>query len=385
MDSGSKAASGRLDPIRFVGATRRMGDIERLGILTSGGDCAGLNAVIRAVTLHAVRTHGWSVYGIQKGTMGLLSRPLQFEELDPGRFDGSFLRRGGTILGTTNHGDPFAFPMPDGSRVDRSDEIVEGYQLLGLDALIGIGGDGSFRILRRLAEKGGWRFVGVPKTIDNDIGDTENAVGYSTAVATATEALDRLQPTAASHDRVMVLEVMGRDAGHIALNAGLAGGADIILIPEISYRLEHVARKIRELKALGRNFALVVVSEAVKTEAGEPVQQTHAGGGRTYGGIGHYVADRIAEMTGAETRVTVLGHVQRGGTPIAYDRMLATVLGVHAVDVLAQGKSDRMVAWRARRAVDVPMARVVEAYHEVDVEGAIVHAARSLGICLGDA
>lgn len=362
-----------------------MGDIERLGVLTSGGDCAGLNAVIRAITLHAVGTHGWSVYGIQKGTMGLLARPLQFEELDPGRFDGAFLRRGGTILGTTNHGDPFAFPMADGGTVDRSDEIVEGYRLLGLDALIGIGGDGSFRILRRLAEKGGWRFVGVPKTIDNDIGDTENAVGYSTAVATATEALDRLQPTAASHDRVMVLEVMGRDAGHIAVNTGLAGGADVILIPEIPYRLEHVARKIRSLKALGRNFALVVVSEAVKTEDGQPIRQTHAGGGRTYGGIGHYVADRIAEMTGAETRVTVLGHVQRGGTPIAYDRMLATVLGVHAVDVLAKGKSDRMVAWRARRAVDVPMAQVVDGYHEVDVQGATVHAARALGICLGDA
>lgn len=360
-----------------------MGEIRRIGILTSGGDCAGLNAVIRAVTLHAVETYGWSVIGINKGTIGLM-QPLQWEELEARRFDGSVLRRGGTILGTTNKGDPFAFPMPDGSKVDRSEEVIAGYRELKLDALIGIGGDGSFAILRRLAQQGGINLVGVPKTIDNDVGITENSIGYTTAVATATEALDRLQPTAASHDRVMILEVMGRDAGHIAINAGIAGGADVILIPEIPYRLEHVARKITDLKAQGRNFALIVVAEAVRTEDGESITQAHRSGGATYGGIGHWLGARLAEMTGAEIRVTVLGHVQRGGTPVPYDRLLGTALGVHAVDVIAAGRFDRMVAWRNRQLCDVPLEEAIATYHAVDPNGPTVRTARALGICLGD-
>ncbi len=362
-----------------------MAAAKTIGILTSGGDCAGLNAVIRAVATHAVLNYGWTVLGIEKGTQGLMSRPVQAEEMDPRSFDGTLLRRGGTILGTTNKGDPFAFPMPDGSKRDRSEEVIEGYRMLGLDALIGIGGDGSFAILRRLAQQGGLNLVGVPKTIDNDIGITENAIGYTTAVAKATEALDCLQPTAASHDRVMILEVMGRDAGHIALNAGIAGGADVILIPEIPYRLEHVARKIDDLKASGRNFALIVVAEAVKTEEGEAVIQQHAGGGATYGGVGHRIGAQLAETTGAEVRVTVLGHIQRGGAPTAYDRFLGSALGVHAVDVIAQDRFDRLVAWRNRRVEDVPLEDAIANYHAVDVNGPVVHTARALGICLGDA
>ena len=357
---------------------------KRIGILTSGGDCAGLNAVIRAVTLHATASFGWTVIGIEKGTAGLMARPVQARELDPKLFDGLFLRRGGTILGTTNKGDPFAFPMPDGSVVDRSEEVIEGWRMLDLDALIGIGGDGSFAILRRLANQGGIKLVGVPKTIDNDIGITENSVGYTTAVAAVTDALDHLQPTAASHDRVMVLEVMGRDAGHIALNAGIAGGADVILIPEIPYRLEAVAEKILDLKRNGRNFALIVVAEAVKTSDGAAVTREHVGGTATYGGVGHWLGAKVSEMTGAETRVTVLGHIQRGGTPTPYDRFLATSLGVAAVDVIAEGRSDRMVAWSNRRVIDVPLADAIAHYHAVDVNGPVVHTARALGICLGD-
>ena len=355
-----------------------------IGILTSGGDCAGLNAAIRAVVARAVQGYGWRVYGIRQGTMGLMRRPVEYEELDLSVSNVNMLRLGGTILGTTNKGDPFAYPMPDGSVRDRSEEVIEGARSLGIDALIGVGGDGSFSILRRLAVQGGLRLVGIPKTIDNDVGATEASVGYNTAVAVATEALDRLQPTAASHDRVMVLEVMGRDAGHIALAAGIAGGADVILIPEIPYSLEAVAAHIEKVRHSGRNFALVVVAEAVRDRTGQVVQQRHAGGGVTYGGIGYTLGDAIARLTGAETRVTILGHVQRGSQPTWDDRLLASAFGVHAVDLVAAGRFDRMVAWQNRRVVDVPLADAVDRPYEVDPEGTLARTARGLGICLGD-
>ncbi|HEV2302667.1 MAG TPA: ATP-dependent 6-phosphofructokinase [Stellaceae bacterium] len=358
---------------------------KRLGILTSGGDCGGLNAVIRAVALRAVSAYGWEVLGIRNGSMGLLRRPPDAERLDPARLDAAMMRLGGTVLGTTNRGDPFAFPMPDGTFLDRSAEIIEAYHALKLDALIGIGGDGSFAILRRLAQQGGIPLVGIPKTIDNDVRETESSVGYDTAVAVATEALDRLQPTAASHDRVMVLEVMGRDAGHIAIAAGIAGGADIVLIPEIPYRLEAVAAHIDRLRQAGRNFALVVVAESVRDPAGGLVHRTLPGGGtQSYGGIGEVLADEIARLTGAETRVTVLGHLQRGGEPSAGDRLLASAFGVYAVDLVAAGRFDRMVAWANRRVVDVPLAVAIATPACVDPDGALVRTARGLGICLGD-
>src|SRR5262245_45103526 len=219
-----------------------MASIQRIGILTSGGDCAGLNPVIRAVASRGAAL-GWTVVGIRNGTAGLLARPVEAIELDHRALRGDMLRLGGTILGTTNKGDPFAFPMPDGRLVDRSEEVIEGYRQLKLDALIGIGGDGSLKILRELAARGRIKLVGIPKTIDNDLGLTEVSIGFETAVQAATSALDHLTPTAASHSRVMVLEVMGRDAGHIALQAGIAGGADVILIPEIPYKLARVAAK----------------------------------------------------------------------------------------------------------------------------------------------
>jgi 6-phosphofructokinase 1 len=361
-----------------------MATIRRIGILTSGGDCAGLNAVIRAAVHRAIEGYGWRVFGIREGTLGLMRRPADYEELSLGVFTGNILRMGGTILGTTNKGDPFAFPMPDGSRQDRSADIIEGYHQLALDAVLVIGGDGSLRILRKLAMQGGFNIVAIPKTIDNDVPFTENAVGYITAVDVATEALDRLQPTAASHSRVMVLEVMGRDNGHIALNTGIAGGADVILIPELPYTIDSITRKIAAIRARGRNFALVVVAEGVKTENGEPVTVIDGGGTIRLGGIGHYLGRRIAEETGAETRVTVLGHTQRGGTPSPRDRIFASAFGVHAVDLIAAGKFDRMVAWSDRRCIDVPIAEVISRQHAVDLKGPVVHTARGLGICLGD-
>jgi 6-phosphofructokinase 1 len=305
-----------------------MASIQRIGILTSGGDCAGLNPVIRAVVSRASAL-GWTVVGIRNGTAGLLARPVEAIELDRRATGSEMLRLGGTILGTTNKGDPFAFPTPTAPIPHRQ---VDGYRQLRLDALIGIGGDGSLKILRELASKGAIKLVGIPKTIDNDLGLTEVSIGFETAVQAATSALDHLTPTAASHSRVMVLEVMGRDSGHIALQAGIAGGADVILIPEIPYKLARIAAKIEDLKKEGRNFALIVVAEAVQTEDGQPLLTQHTGGQATYGGIGHYISERIAELTGAETRVTVLGHVQRGGSPEPGDRVIASAFGVHAVD-----------------------------------------------------
>lgn len=356
---------------------------KKIGILTSGGDCAGLNAVIRSV-VHYADNLGWEVYGLLNGTHGLLSEPPRVRKLEPSQFDGTILRLGGTILGTTNKGNPFSFPEKDGSNRDLSDDIIRGIHTLGLDSIIGIGGDGSFAILKKLAEKGKFNLVGIPKTIDNDLGKTEMSVGFDTAVMVATEALDRLQPTAASHDRVMILEVMGRDAGHIALSAGIAGGADVILIPEIPYSLDKIAEKIKRVKASGRNFALVVVSEAVKSIDNEVIEKTFKDGQTRLGGVGDYLGDKIAEVTGSETRVTVLGHVQRGSQPTYTDRMIASAFGVHAVDLIREEKYDRMVSWANRTVIDVPIADAIAAYQDVDIDGTLVHTARALGICLGD-
>src|SRR5690349_7698710 len=287
-----------------------------IGILTSGGDCAGLNATIRAVTLRAHHGYGWKTIGISHGTHGLLHRPVAAEPLDPARLDAVLARQGGTFLGTTNRGNPFAFPMADGTKKDRSAEMVEGLRELHLDGLVGVGGDGSLEILRRLLDGTHLPFIGIPKTIDNDVFNTERAVGYSTAVAIATEALDRLQPTGASHDRVMVLEVMGRDAGHIAIAAAIAGGADVALIPEVSWRLDRV---VAHLRAGGRTSALVIVAEAAGQSDEAPDAMSDAPGTS----IGEQLALRLMKATGAETRATVLGHVQRGAMPTAEDRLLA--------------------------------------------------------------
>lgn len=355
----------------------------RLGLLTSGGDCAGLNPVIRAVVRRAVLGYGYEVLGIRESTHGLAARPVAAEPLTPDGVSG-LLRDGGTILGTTNKGNPFAYDTGDGRVVDRSEQIVEGYRMLGLDALIGVGGDGSLAILNRLAKQGGWNLVGIPKTIDNDLGETEASIGFHSAVGVAAEALDRLDVTAASHSRVMVLEVMGRDAGHIALAAGIAGGAHVILIPEIPYDIDIVAAFLNARRERGINHSLVIVAESVKSPSGELETYTDAHGQSRYGGIGAEIAMLLGEKTGAETRVTVLGHVQRGGIPSPMDRLLGSAFGVTAVDLCAQKKFGRMVAWQHRQVLDVPIEQAINTYRAVDPNDDLVRTARGVGVCFGD-
>ena len=361
-----------------------MKKITKIGVLTSGGDCAGLNAAIRAITFRAINGFGWDVFGIKYGTQGLMERPVDTNKLDLSLFTGDFLRRGGTILGSINRGDPFAFPMPDGTVLDRSDEIISGYHNLGLDAVIAIGGDGSLAILRRLAQQGDMNLIGIPKTIDNDVGRTENSIGYATAVDVATEALDRLQPTAASHDRVMVLEVMGRDAGHIALSAGIAGGADAILLPEIKWDLSSLIQKLNDVRVATRNFALVIVAEAARLPSGEVVGRDRSNGEYRLGGVAHEIGRLIEEVTNIETRVTVLGHVQRGGVPNASDRLYASAFGVKAVDLIAEKKFDRLVVWSDRECSDVSLEDGIRDYRTVDLNGTLVKTARGLGIYIGE-
>ena len=358
----------------------------RIGVMTTGGDCAGLNAAIRAVVACCAR-QGAEVLGILKGTEGLIADPPNAVSLGPGIVDGPLLRQGGTALGSVNRGDPLRHPLADGSTVDLSPRVRAGYQALGLDNLVAIGGDGSMRIMAELARRTGIRFIGVPKTIDNDLAATDATIGFATAVEVAVEALDRLQPTAASHGRIMVLEVMGRDAGHIALSAGIAGGADVILIPEIPWRVDAAAAAIARLAGRGRNYALVVVAEAVRDPAGA---QALAGPSRPgamprLGGIGARVAGILEAATGAEARVTVLGHVQRGGQPGATDRVLAAALGVHAAGLALAGASGRMVAVRGGLVLDVPIEEAIRGQRPVDPAGPLVATARALGICLGDA
>jgi 6-phosphofructokinase 1 len=359
-----------------------MGEKKRIGILTSGGDCAGLNAAIRAVVHSAVNTYGWEVLGIRQATHGLMARPPEAILLTPDKID-PYLTTGGTMLGTTNKGNPFAFPFPDGTVCDRSDEIIEGYHLLGLDALIGIGGDGSLAILRRLAQQGGLNLVGIPKTIDNDVGATECSIGFDTAVSVATEAVDRLQFTAASHSRVMILEVMGRDAGHIAMCSGIAGGADIILVPEIPYTIDGICEHIKKRQQQGKNYCLIVVAEAVRTETGDRVILAEQPEQVRLGGIGQYLSDQIGQRSGAETRVTVLGHIQRGGMPSHLDRLIATAFGVAAVELIAKEKYDHVVTWQQRHVVCVPIEEAIANYSAVNPTGTLATTARRMGIFLG--
>ena len=361
-----------------------MKKIKRIGILTSGGDCGGLNAVVRAVSYRAIETYGWEVYGIRDGTQGLMRRPIQYEKLTLKHFTGNLMRQGGTFLGTTNKDNPFRFPIGYNKFKDRSQEIIDGYKELKLDAFIGIGGDGSMKILKRLAEKGKMNLVGIPKTIDNDVSSTEISIGYDTAVEVATNALDMLQPTAASHKRLMILEVMGRDAGHIALNAGIAGGADIILIPEISYSLKKIASHIEQIRNQGRNHILMVVAEAVKKEDGQKALIKHQDGQVRLGGIGSYLADKIYKLTKTETRVTVLGHVQRGSQPSSRDRLVASAFGVHAVDMIANRRFNRITVWQNREVSDVNINEIINKPKKVYSNSPLIKTARGLGIYVGN-
>ena len=358
--------------------------MKRIGILTSGGDCGGLNAAVRSIFYRAKDKYNLDVYGILEGTVGLMERPPRYIKLDYNTFSGNLIRQGGTFLGTTNKGNPFKYPMPDGTFKDRTVEIVGGYHEMGLDGLIVIGGDGSMKIIKEIADKGNLNIVAIPKTIDNDVGATESSIGFHTAVDVATNALDNLQFTAASHSRTMILEVMGRDAGHIALNAGIAGGADVILIPEVKYSIDGIIKKLKKLNSYVIKHSLIVVAEAVKQENGKNSTVKFADGETRLGGIGSYIAAQIMKKTSIECRVTTLGHVQRGAPPSTQDRILASAFGVYAVDLLAQKKFDRMVAWNDRKVVDFPIQMGIETYKEVESDDSLLKTALALGTYIGD-
>jgi len=356
--------------------------IQRLAINTGGGDCPGLNAVIRAVVLHA-HARGIEVLGIEDGLDGLLpNKPATVRRLTPAEV-WPLLPQGGTILGTNNRGDPFAYKNAAGESQDLSAALLGRARELGIDLLISVGGDGSQSIALRLQELG-LPVIGVPKTIDNDLDATVETFGFGTAVQVATDALDRLRTTAESHDRIMVLEVMGRDAGWIALHSGMAGGADVILLPELPHDPALVARDLRHALAGGRRFALIVVAEGAQSRA-EHDGSPRARNARIAGGAAQRAADAIAAaLPEVELRVTVLGHVQRGGTPTAHDRLLATRLGVEAVEAALRGESGVLVSSQPPLIRTVPLAQAVQKVRRVDPDAQILAHARALGVSFGD-
>jgi phosphofructokinase-like protein len=361
-----------------------MNSIRRIAVNTGGGDAPGLNAVIRAIVLTAEQ-RGWEVYGVRDSYDGL------FEEDGVQRLDRSSVRGithlGGTILGTTNRGNPMRWPVEaeDGSVTyrDRTQEVVDAFAGLDIDAVIAIGGDGSLGIAHALAQKG-LNVVGVPKTIDNDLAATQLTFGFTTAVETATDAIGKLHSTAESHERVMVVELMGRNAGWISLFAGVAGTADVILIPEIPYDIESVCAKVQDRYENGPEFAIVVVSEGAHPIDGEPVYQDTRAGQKRLGGVSRVLAEEIASRTGRETREMVLGHLQRGGGPNAYDRLLALRFGAAAVRMVAEGRFGTMVALDPPRVLAVPLEEAVAHIKTVPLDSDVVETARALGICLGD-
>ena len=359
--------------------------MKRIGILTGGGDAPGLNAVIRAAVKTAIYQYNWEVIGIRDGYDGFIDDqgviPLGIQDVR------GILPRGGTILGAANRGNPYARKvMRDGKEVtiDVSDEILKGIKRLKMDALLVLGGDGTLHIAHELFLKGA-PIIGVPKTIDNDIGGTEATFGFDTAVTTATEAIDKLHTTAEAHHRVMVLELMGRDAGFITLHAGVAGGADVILIPEIPFKLEAVVKKVRERVERGMLFSIIAVSEGAKPLGEEQVFSR--AGDEVYvprlGGIGQVVGEYI-ETQGFETRVTVLGHLQRGGSPSPFDRWLATRYGAAAVRLAAEGKFDRMVSLHEGKITDVSLKEAIAVPKRVDINSDALITARGMSISFGD-
>src|SRR6185312_14381941 len=358
----------------------------RIAISTGGGDAPGLNAVIRAVVLSA-HHRGWQCYGIQRGYEGLLNFN-GVVPLGPAQVRG-ITHLGGTILGTTNRGNPFRYisrnEQGEEREVDRSDDLVAAFQSSGFDALVSIGGDGSLQISHDLWRKG-LPLVCVPKTIDNDVSGTLRSFGFDTAVSTATEAIDKLHSTAESHDRVLVVELMGRYAGWIALYSGLAGSADVILLPEIPFDIEKVCAKIRAREAAGRHFSIVVVAEGARSKDGaiELLERRGVGTVDRLGGIGSKVARAIEHSTGKETRTLVLGHLQRGGSPTTYDRSLALRFGAAAVRAIADGAFGTMVGLNGQDITRVPLENVVGRAKNVPLDSDTVRTARDLGISLGD-
>lgn len=367
-----------------------MGDIKRIGVMTGGGDCPGLNAVIRAVVLNAL-ARGWEVMGIEDATHGLVD--LDYRSPHGNRLLSAsdvldIHTRGGTILGTSNKSDPWHYVVEEnGERkeIDVSQQAVDNYHKLGLQALIAIGGDGSMRIAKKFLDMG-VQVVGVPKTIDLDVQATDYTFGFMTAVQCATEAVDRLQDTAESHDRVMMLEVMGRDAGHIALHSAIAGGAHICLIPEIEYRIEPIVRKIQDRRAAGHPYSIAVIAEGAKPVGGEMSYDgpQELGAMKKLQGAADRLRDQLEPHLDLDVRATILGHLQRGGSPVQFDRVLGTRFGVAAVEAVAAGKFGHMVSLRTPDIVTVPFDEVIGNQRLVDPKGQVVEAAKSVGITFGD-
>lgn len=349
-----------------------------IGILCGGGDAPGLNAVIRAVVKYGAGQKGWRIIGVENGFHGLLQTPHRVRELTPVSCRG-LLQEGGTILGTTNRGDPFR--MADG--LDHSEDLVGAMNAWGMEGLVLLGGDGSMRIASGLQAARGVRIVGVPKTIDNDLGATELTFGFQSAVDCATNALDRLHSTAEAHARVQILEVMGRDAGWIALHAGMSGGADCVVLPEIPWTAERLVHKIVERQGLGRPFSLIIVAEGAKP-AGEQPGLVISGEKKRAGSAGQRVLEAIELLLPeVEVRLTVLGHLQRGGSPVASDRLLATRFGVAAVDLVEAGRWGEMVCLVNGEVSGAPIATAAATYRRVSPDDPIVRAARAVGIEFG--
>jgi 6-phosphofructokinase 1 len=358
-----------------------MNTIKKIGILTSGGDCAGLNAVVSSVVKAATR-QGWVVYGIHDGTEGLTESPLSYEILTEQNFsDTPWPRISGSYLGSLNKG------VKMDSQAEMSRRFGEGVAKLGLDAVLVVGGDGSMNIVSNYCKNAGVKMIGIPKTIDNDTPLTEYSVGFNTACQVCTDAIDSLETTARSHHRALILEVMGRDAGHLALQSALAGFADICLVPEIPYTLDGIINKLEEIKKSGRRHAVIVVSEGVKTENGEQVSAAkNLVGEKINGGIGDYLSQLInAKYHGFQTRVTRLGHVQRSGHPTAFDRILAGVLAAKAVELLAAGENNLMVGYSHGKIESYSLDKVVaEGTSMLQKDSAYVKAARALGMYVGE-
>ena len=358
----------------------------RIAILTGGGDCPGINAVIRAVAKKAIIEHGLEIIGIEDGYEGMIHnryRRLKYSDVS------GIITLGGTILGTSNTANPYRYAIKMDSRIefeDVSKTAIANLNKLEVDCLVCIGGDGTLSIANSLF-RDGIPIVGVPKTIDNDLRGTDITFGFDSAVCVATEAIDRIHSTAQSHHRVMIIEVMGRNAGWIALHSGVAGGGDIILIPEIPYDINIIAEKVRERNKTGKRFSIIVVSEGAKEKDGNCVVQRivkESADPIRYGGIGFVLGAKIEEITGIETRAVVLGHLQRGGVPTPFDRVLATKLGTKAVDMIIEQKCGYMVGIKCNTTVEIPLEDVAKGQRTVPSDDPLISSARSVGTCFGD-
>ncbi|MBI5464808.1 MAG: 6-phosphofructokinase [Ignavibacteriales bacterium] len=363
-----------------------MNNLKRIGILTGGGDCPGLNAVIRSIAKPAMMQYDSTVIGIEDGFEGFVEGRMR--ELTPKEISG-IVHLGGTILGTSNKGNPFQFPVvtPQGIEVfDYSGNAIRNYKDWKLDVLFAIGGDGTMHIVNKFTDLG-YNFIGIPKTIDNDLSSTDMTFGYDTAVSIATEAIDRLHTTASAHHRVMVVEVMGRYAGWIALSSGVAGGADVILIPEIPFQWEKVCEHVLKRSKHGQRSSIVCVAEGARPAEGGLVvkeQDKKRTDPIRLGGIGELVGRRISESVGLETRVAVLGHVQRGGTPTSFDRILATKYGTKALELAAEGKFGFMVSLRGQDVGSVPVKEAILKLRTVPPDSQLIASAKAIGTCFGD-